>query len=147
MSKTRWKIISVVLSICLFGTIIMYEYRNVKGSRPTIEYRQIETESVVSFDGEITAYTAGFESCGKLPSHPAYGITANGNKVKKGIVAVDTRVLPFGSIIYIEGVGVFTADDTGGDIKGNRIDIYMENLDDAIKFGRQFKKVYVLKKG
>ena len=147
MSKTRWKTISVILSICLFGTIIMNEYRNVKDSRPTIEYRQIETENVVSFNGEITAYTAGYESCGKLPSHPAYGITANGNKVKKGIVAVDTRVLPFGSIIYIEGVGVFTADDTGGDIKGNRIDIYMENLDDAIKFGRQFKKVYVLKKG
>ena len=66
---------------------------------------------------------------------------------KKGIIAVDTRVLPFGSKVYIEGLGEFIADDTGGDIKGNRIDIYMENLDDAIKFGRQYRKVIVLKKG
>ena len=55
--------------------------------------------------------------------------------------------MPFGSKVYIEGLGEFIADDTGGDIKGNRIDIYMENLDDAIKFGRQYRKVIVLKKG
>lgn len=142
MSKARfWQAVALSMSIITIGILYLYN------QKPKVEYKSITLQQSDSFLGEITAYTAGYESCGKLPTHPAYGITANGNKVKKGIIAVDTRVLPFGSKVYIEGLGVFTADDTGGDIKGNRIDIYMENLDDAIKFGRQYRKVIVLKKG
>lgn len=99
-----------------------------------------------SFVAEITAYTAGFESCGKLPTDPSYGITASGIKVREGIIATDIRYIPFGTKVYIEGLGVFESQDVGGDIKGNRIDIYMESLQDALKFGRQFRKVIILGK-
>lgn len=142
MNKARfWQAVALSMSIITIGILYLYN------QKPKVEYKSITLQQSDSFLGEITAYTEGFESCGKLPNHPAYGITANGNKVKKGIIAVDTRVLPFGSIVYIEDLGVFVADDTGADIKGNRIDIYMDNLDEAINFGRQFKKVIVLKKG
>lgn len=97
-----------------------------------------------SFIAECTAYTAGYESTGKTPDHPAYGITASGRKVSEGMIAADTSVLPFGTKVWIEGLGVFVVEDTGGDIKGNRIDIYMNDLDEAVKFGRQERRVIVL---
>lgn len=85
------------------------------------------------------------------------GVTATGYDVsntvyKDGyrVVAVDPNVIPLGSLVYIESdkmnfVGI--ADDTGGDIKGNRIDILMENKDKAYDFGRRNVKVTVLKEG
>lgn len=94
----------------------------------------------------LTAYTAGFESTGKNPGDPDYGITATGAHVKDGdTIAVDPNVIPLGTKVYIEGIGVRTAEDTGGAIKGNRIDVYMNDLNAALDFG--FKpnvKVYVL---
>jgi 3D (Asp-Asp-Asp) domain-containing protein len=52
------------------------------------------------------------------------GITASGKKVKKGHAAVDTSVIPLGTEFYSEEHGVLKAEDTGGRIKGNRIDIF-----------------------
>lgn len=91
-----------------------------------------------------TAYTSGFESTGKTPSHPQYGITASGMKARRGVVAVDTRVIPFGTKLYVEGYGVSIAGDTGGAIKGNKIDVYYDDLYDAIQFGRRDLDVYIL---
>ncbi|MBR5156104.1 MAG: G5 domain-containing protein [Clostridia bacterium] len=96
-----------------------------------------------------TAYDAS--SCGKSPSHPAYGITATGAKAGYGIVAVDPRVIPLGSRLYIESsdgsyvYGTAVAADTGGAIKGNRIDLCFNTRAEAIRFGRRNVKVYVLK--
>ncbi|HYE09280.1 MAG TPA: G5 domain-containing protein, partial [Patescibacteria group bacterium] len=52
-----------------------------------------------------TAYDATFESCGKHPDDPQYGITYSGLKVRPGIVAVDPRVIPLGTWLYVEGYG------------------------------------------
>lgn len=95
----------------------------------------------------LTAYTAGFESTGKTPSHPAYGITSSGAKVKENhTIAVDPDVIPMGSLVYIEGVGIRKAEDTGSAIKGARIDVYIPDLKTALKFGvKKNVKVYVLK--
>lgn len=94
----------------------------------------------------LTAYTAGFESTGKTPSHPAYGITSSGTKVKEGrTIAVDPKVIPIGSTVYIEDVGLRRAEDTGSAIKGARIDVFIEDLEEALEFGvKKNKKVYVL---
>ena len=92
-----------------------------------------------------TAYTAGYESTGKRPGHPAYGITRSGQKVAEGrTIAVDPRVIPLGTWLYIKDVGLRRAEDTGGKIKGNRLDIYMESLQEALVFGVQDVEVYVL---
>ncbi len=95
---------------------------------------------------ELTAYTAGFESTGKHPGDPAYGITASGAEVVEGItIAADWDVIPPGTKVYIEDVGFRWVEDKGGAIKGNKIDIYVENLADAINFGRQHKNVWIVK--
>jgi len=99
------------------------------------------------FYATLTAYTAGYESTGKTPSHPAYGITASGSKVKENFtIAVDPEVIPLGSLVYIEGLGIRKAEDTGSAIKGKKIDVYIPDLKEALEFGvKKNVKVYVLK--
>ena len=94
----------------------------------------------------LTAYTAGYESTGKTPSHPEYGITASGAKVKENhTIAVDPNVIPLGTYVYIEGIGIRKAEDTGSAIKGKKIDVYIPELDEALEFGvKKNVKVYVL---
>ncbi|MDR1642444.1 MAG: G5 domain-containing protein [Clostridiales bacterium] len=89
-----------------------------------------------------TAYTASELA---KPGSKRYGITASGMKVAHGVVAVDPRVIPLGTKLYIEGYGYSIAADTGGAIKGNKIDLYMETLQAARQFGRRNVTVYVLK--
>ena len=69
----------------------------------------------------VTSYTAA--SSGKAPSHPAYGITASGLQAGTGIVAIDPRVVPFRSWVYVPGYGTGFAGDTGGGVKGRWIDL------------------------
>lgn len=56
---------------------------------------------------------------------PFCGLTASGVQVGLGQVAVDPRVIPLGSTVVVEGLGQYVATDTGGDIKGNWIDIFV----------------------
>lgn len=70
--------------------------------------------------------------------------TATGVYPKSGTVAVDPRVIPLGSKLFIEGYGFGQAQDTGGDIKGNRIDLFFETRDEALRWGRRKVKVYIL---
>lgn len=109
-----------------------------------------EIPAVMSIDRimefQLTAYTAGPESTGKYPGHPLYGITSTGTRATEGrTIAVDPRVIPYGSKVYIEGVGIRIAEDTGGAIKNNRIDVYMDDLREAINFGvKKNIRVYIL---
>lgn len=97
-----------------------------------------------------TAYDLSFESCGKHPDHPAYGITASGTQARPGAVAVDPKVIPLGTRLYIESLdgtpdyGFATAEDTGGAIKGNKIDLFFHSSTDVKNFGRRNVKVYIL---
>ena len=76
--------------------------------------------------------------------------TAMGTRARVGAVAVDPRVIPLGSKLYIESMdgfasyGYATAEDTGGAIKGNRIDLFYNSNSEANRFGRRNVKVYVL---
>lgn len=74
--------------------------------------------------------------------------TYTGTQVRPGIIAVDPKLIPLGSRVYIEypdGHGEYaTAEDTGGAIKGNRIDIAKQTVDEAKDFGIQKVKVYVI---
>lgn len=63
-------------------------------------------------------------------------ITATGTAARAGrTVAVDPRVIPLGSKIYIEGLGERIAEDTGGGVKGNHIDVYLGTVPQAVHFG------------
>ncbi len=60
------------------------------------------------------------------------GITASGKKAKRGHVAVDPSVIPLGTEFYSEEYGILKAEDTGGSIKGNRIDIFTGNGENGL---------------
>lgn len=86
-----------------------------------------------------SAYTSKDDGCNN--------ITATGTIVAEGrTIAVDPSIIPLGSEVIIEsdypGIsGKYIAEDVGGDIKGNRIDIYMEDVSRALNFGRREIKV------
>jgi 3D (Asp-Asp-Asp) domain-containing protein len=69
--------------------------------------------------------------------------TASGTWPAVGTVAVDPKVIPLGSRLYVEGYGEAIAADTGGDIKGNRVDLYMETEDECWQFGRRPVEVVI----
>lgn len=97
-----------------------------------------------------TAYTAGYESTGKNPGDAGYGITATGTVAKRNSdsyssVAVDPRVIPLGTKLYVEGYGYAIAEDTGGAIKGNKIDLFFNSCSEAYNWGVRWVNVYVVK--
>ena len=72
-------------------------------------------------------------------------ITATGTTPQiNHTIAVDPKVIPYGSKVYIEGYGVRIAEDCGGGIKGNVIDMYMSSYNECIQFGRRKAKVYII---
>ncbi len=73
------------------------------------------------------------------------GITYSGMKARPGVVAVDPNVIPLYSRLYIEGYGEAIAGDTGGAIKGNRIDVCFNSYDTVRNYGIRNVKVYILK--
>lgn len=87
-----------------------------------------------------TAYCPCEKCCGKW----ADGITASGKKARANhTIAVDKRVIPLGTTVIINGQE-YVAEDTGGAIKGNRVDIYFDSHSEALKFGRQTIEIEVL---
>ncbi len=71
--------------------------------------------------------------------------TASGTTPTEGrTIAVDSSIIPLGSRVYIEGYGVFIAEDTGGAIKNNKIDIFVSSHDRAYDLGVQNAAVYLL---
>ena len=89
---------------------------------------------------EATAYTAGCEGCIGITKT---GVDLNANPDAK-VIAVDPSIIPLGSKVYVEGYGYATAEDTGGAIKGNRIDVFVPEQNDALQWGRKQVKVTII---
>lgn len=98
-----------------------------------------------------TGYTAGVESTGKDENHPEYGITYSGVKVKRDLystVAADLDVFPIGTILFIPNYGYGVVADKGAAIKGHKLDLYYETVDDVYNhWGKKEVEIYVVKKG
>lgn len=83
--------------------------------------------------------------------HPSAGLgkaatyrTATGRRAAFGCAAVDPRQIPLNTWLYVEGYGLALACDTGGAIKGNKIDLCFESMDEVRRFGRRKVVVHVL---
>ncbi|WP_017756293.1 3D domain-containing protein [Calidifontibacillus oryziterrae] len=149
---------------------IHQEKRTVLGKKALARYKTekklISSEAVVmpqkleeAFDWTkfpskqvvATGYTAGYESTGKTKSHPQYGITYSGVRVKRDLystVAADLNVFPIGTILFIPNYGYGVVADKGGAIKGHKIDLYYETVEDVYReWGKKEVEVYVIKKG
>ena len=75
----------------------------------------------------------------------ARAITATGTSARAGrTVAVDPKVIPLGSRIYIDGIGERIAEDVGGGVKGHHIDVYVQSVPAATRFGVQRGRVHVI---
>lgn len=118
-------------------------------------------------DVRATAYDLSVASCGKGPTHPGYGQTRSGRqidgltRVEAACVAVDPRVIPLGSILYvtfddpehIQYSGVYQALDTGGAIKGRSIDVFLGDFNstkedpEVTNFGVAKARVVIIRKG
>lgn len=88
---------------------------------------------------KITAYCPCAKCCGKF----ADGITSTGAVATAGrTIAVDPEVIPYGSIVVIDG-NEYVAEDCGGAIKGNRIDMFFNTHAEALEYGVQNKQVVI----
>lgn len=95
---------------------------------------------VKEFTVSASAFTANCNGCS--------GITRTGINLKKNphlkVIAVDPDVIKLGTKVHVEGYGYAVAGDTGGAIKGNRIDVFIPNKSDAYKWGRKDVKIKIL---
>lgn len=102
--------------------------------------KQEESNLVYMGRFKLTAYCACYDCCEKSD-----GITASGTKAKQGrTIAVDPKQIPYGTKVVING-HTYVAEDCGGSIKNNRIDIYMSSHKEALQFGVQYADVYIVK--
>ncbi len=83
-----------------------------------------------------TAYSAYDSGCGHY--------TASGTLLRHGVIAVDPSFIPLGTRVYIPGYGEAVAEDTGGAIVGNIIDVAFDTHEEALAFGRQDLEIYIL---
>jgi len=123
------------------GTIA--NYKTSRGD--TIRYKK-------ALNMTATAYTSSYADTGKSIGDHGFGITSTGMKARKGVIAVDPKVIPLGTRLYVETTGKMPdygyaiAGDIGGAIKGNIIDLYYDDISTARNWGRRQVKVYILQK-
>ena len=118
---------------------------SIPASQPVVQAKEKAnapaTEEVVKeMTVTATAYTAYCEGCSGTT---AYGIDLRANPNRK-VIAVDPRVIPLGTKVWVEGYGEAIAGDTGGAIKGNKIDVFIPSQQNAIAWGVKTVKLRVL---
>ncbi len=91
---------------------------------------------------EVTA--TAYCPCAKCCGSSAKGTTATGVPAARGVIAVDPRVIPLGSRVYVDGYGYAVAADVGSSIKGNKIDVCFDTHEEALAWGYKRTKVYIL---
>lgn len=89
---------------------------------------------------KLTAYCPCYKCCRKTD-----GITVTGTRATAGrTIAVDPRQIPYGTKVIIDG-HTYVAEDCGGGIRGNRIDVFFETHQEALNFGVQYKNIKIIK--
>lgn len=110
-------------------------------NQPGTTTRNSENNNVKTVSVTSTAYTANCSGCSGVT---ATGINLLENPSSK-VIAVDPSVIPLGSKVYVPGYGYAVAGDTGGAIKGNRIDLFFPDHSKAVAWGRKTVKVKILR--
>ncbi len=128
-----------ISKIVEFGTVL--NFKNSRGE--LVRYSKV-------MNMKATAYTSSFIDTGKNPGDPGFGICYTGIKAREGVIAVDPKVIPLGTKVYVEvpgsapDYGFAIAADIGSAIKGNLIDLYYDSSAKVKKWGRRNVVVYIL---
>jgi 3D (Asp-Asp-Asp) domain-containing protein len=152
-----------------FAAAAAAAYEPVKRNRQGPGYRAVDTDGLVLAPGQAhsygslwgrlpagTAREGGSSTAAAAPPQPARtylgtfmvtcydltGVTASGAMAGPDSVAVDPTVIPLGTQIFVDGVGQRTADDTGGGIIGDHVDIWEPTYSQCINWGVQQRAVY-----
>ena len=116
-------------------------------SAKTVAYSSslLATDAIKNSSTALGNYKLTFYCPCELCNGVAGAKTASGTTPTEGrTIAVDSSVIPLGSRVYIEGYGVFIAEDTGGAIKDNKIDVFVSSHDRAYELGVQYANIYLL---
>lgn len=103
---------------------------NKPGAKVDVDISKLNISKTLSV--EATAYTYTGNK------------TATGVEPKEGLIAVDPKVIAMGSKVYVEGYGYAIAADTGGNIRGNRIDVFFSTLRQCVDWGRKPVRIHIL---
>lgn len=120
--------------VCLSSKLFTQQTEEVKSSKFDLSAREYKSKITMT----ATAY---HPNCCGSPGN----LTASGEKAQRGQVAVDPRVIPLGSILYIPTYGYAKASDVGKKIKGNRIDLCFDTREEVKNFGKRKVEVYILR--
>jgi uncharacterized protein YabE (DUF348 family) len=118
------------------------ESKIIKAPKPQIVLTG--TVQVASRGGVDFSYTEKKRMLATAYTHTG-NRTATGTTPRVGVVAVDPNVIPLGTKLYIDGYGFARAEDTGGAIKGDKIDLFLDTAEETKRFGRRWVTVYILK--
>lgn len=129
------------LKVILTISLIFFMFPVQLSASDYVQSEPVQNSQQIIDLGEfkLTAYCPCVKCCGKNDGVTSTGVTAQPNRT----IAVDTDVIPYGSIIIIDGKE-YVAEDCGGSIKGNRIDIYFDTHKEALEFGIQHKNVSMI---
>lgn len=124
------------LALILVSTALISQTTSAATDEKLEDYEVVKTLNV-----EASAFTANCSGCaGKT----AYGINLKENPDIK-LIAVDPKIIPLGTKVWVEGYGIAIAGDTGGSIKGNKIDIFVKTKTIAYNWGRKTVEIKILK--
>ena len=134
--------------------VILQQEQNKKSvtkSTVTENESQTTTSNTNNTPEEKSANSASKNAGGfNATAYCLRGRTANGGSVRRGVVAADPRVLPLGTRIYLNAgaySGNYVVADTGGGVKGRKLDIWVPNCSEAMRFGRRTVSVDILGRG
>jgi 3D (Asp-Asp-Asp) domain-containing protein len=149
-------ITTIILAIVCAGLVALSIVQNIQYNKMLKQQTEKYTELMIEQQPDIQdfpnrklgRFTLSWYSPKELgKTSPSQLRTSTGTTPKEGrTIAVDPKLIPYGSIVYIQDYGYFIAEDCGGDIKSNRIDIFTASHENAIQQGKKVAQVWILGK-
>jgi 3D (Asp-Asp-Asp) domain-containing protein len=157
---TRSTFVGSALALLLVFSVISYAKTFIQSQEPKLAQTSLPTVLVAAKEALTSAAaslaTNSDTKCVVAPqsytatAYSLRGRTASGRPVSRGLIAADPSILPLGSRVRVEAgswTGEYLVADTGGAVKGRRIDIWTPSTREAMQFGRRTVKLTVLEFG